>query len=241
MKTNVIVQHTVPSAILKKVIGTIWIRPVNASLYTINEHGHMYRSTLNVNRINYREGYDSGLAAFDDLFLNGLKEKMYLEGSPLGSYVRLVQMIKDDSMGILSRQYLDPVTNLPHDFYESTLMADFMKDMFLSAAKFYDPSLPFEAPIGLQYLQMTSQLEAEQWDIFNLPHGGFFGEKRKNISQFLLQAAEASRVFAKYPSGLGVFYIMPTIITGQYPSFLDLPTMMSYLASIYDRIMSAMS
>jgi hypothetical protein len=241
MKTNVIVQNTVPSAILKKVKGTLWIRPVNGALYTINEHGRMHRSTLNVNRINYREGYDSGLAAFDDLFLNGMREKMYSEGSPMSSYARLVQMIKDDSMGILSRQYLDSVTNLPYEFYESTLMSDFMKDMFLSAAKFYDPSLPFEAPIGLQYLQMTSQLEAEQWDIFNLPHGGFFGEKRKNISQFLLQASESSRVFAKYPCGLGMFYIMPTIITGQYPSSLDLPSMMSYLASIYDRIAAAIS
>ena len=241
MKTNVIVQNTIPPSVKKKIPGTVWIRPVNAALYTINEDGRMFRSSFYLSRVNYREGYNPGIAAFDDLFLNGLKEKMASEGDPIMIYVRLIQMLKEDSIAILGRGYLHPVTNKPYEFYETAGVADIIRDMCLSVAKFYDSNLEFEAPIDLGYLQQSSQLEAEQPHVFNLPNGAFYGEKRKKISQFLLAGAEASRIFAQQHDNLGYLYILPTVIQGQHHPSVDIPNFTSYLASLYDRAASAIS
>lgn len=232
MKTNVIVQNTVPSAILKKVKGTLWIRPVNASLYTINEHGRMHRLSLYLNRVNYRESNLSGQNAFEDLFLNGLKEKMYSEGSPISSYSQLVQSLKEDAINLLKKnpdsyyqRYPAEVgTYKPFEFYESQSVAEFMKEIFLAAAKSYDSSLEIETSINPKYLAYTS-------------NNGNFEDKNK-ISQFLLKAAEACRIYTNFPDASSPHYFKPTVVQGNIDPNMN--ELIPYMASIFDRISSSL-
>jgi hypothetical protein len=238
MKTNVIVQNTIPSAILKKVIGTIWLRPVNASLYTINEHGRMHRLPLYLNRVNYHESYLSGLSAFDDMF-GGLKEKMYSEGSPLASYAQLIQSLKEDAIYILlqnpnyyyQRWPAEVGTYKPIEFYESQSVAEFMENMFLSAAKYHDPSLTFETPISSKYLISTCNNGN-----FN---NGNQGMTSHEISRFLLKSAEACRIYSNFPDASSPHFFRPTVIQGSIDPNMN--EIIPYMSSIFDRISSGLS
>jgi hypothetical protein len=224
---KICVNELMPLGIKHRKSGSVWVRPSSGKIYSVNEYGQLYVTTLGSSLVSIQ-----GERPWFNEVLNGLKENFNYQGIPTSSMHALFQKCKENAIGMLNWNSPDPQA---YKVAGGVNVLHFIADVLNATALYYDPTLKdIATPLNPKRdLWAINDFELEQLQLFT--YGGiFFGKYRAKIASVMLALADA----IKLDADLGNF---PTnlITTGTMPE--DRNAISAFVGSIFDYISSAIS
>jgi hypothetical protein len=223
---KICVSDTMPSSIRNRKPKSVWVRPQSGKIYSVNEYGCLYVSSLGSSLVN-----TEGVNAWFQETLNGLKEALDSQGIPASSMAALFQKCKEDAASMLTWNTANPdVYKVP----KGTNVLQFVVDFLKTTALYYDPKLTgIATPLKANRdLFGVSQFELERPDLF--AYGGvFFGKYRARLALIFLTLADSIQ------TDLDSRNYTDVVITGNTQA--ERSASAAYAGNIFDIIASTIS